>query len=59
LNGPSRPKILLIEDEAKTARAVVNGLKTEGFVPSEAATGEEGFFLLNSEQRRDRNLAAG
>jgi DNA-binding response OmpR family regulator len=49
MNGPSRPKILLIEDEAKTARAVVNGLKTEGFVPSLAATGEEGFFLLNSE----------
>jgi DNA-binding response OmpR family regulator len=26
MNGPSRPKILLIEDEAKTARAVLNGL---------------------------------
>jgi DNA-binding response OmpR family regulator len=49
MNGPSRPKILLIEDEAKTARAVVNGLKTEGFVPSLAATGEDGFFLLSSE----------
>jgi DNA-binding response OmpR family regulator len=49
MNGPSRPKILLIEDEAKTARAVLNGLKTEGFIPSLAATGEEGFFLINSE----------
>jgi two-component system, OmpR family, copper resistance phosphate regulon response regulator CusR len=49
MNGPSRPKILLIEDEAKTARAVVNGLTTEGFVLSSVTTGEEGFFLLNSE----------
>jgi DNA-binding response OmpR family regulator len=49
MNGASRPKILLIEDEAKTARAVLNGLKTEGFIPSLAATGEEGFFLINSE----------
>ena len=46
----SRPaKILLIEDEAKTARAVLNGLKAEGFVPAWAETGEDGFFLLNSE----------
>jgi two-component system, OmpR family, copper resistance phosphate regulon response regulator CusR len=49
MNDPSRPKILLIEDETKTARAVLNGLKIEGFVPSLAATGEEGFFLSNSE----------
>ena len=42
-------KILLIEDEAKTARAVLNGLKAEGFVPAWAETGEDGFFLLNSE----------
>jgi two-component system, OmpR family, copper resistance phosphate regulon response regulator CusR len=46
----SRPaKILLIEDEAKTARAVLNGLKAEGFAPAWAETGEDGFFLLNSE----------
>jgi len=48
----SRPaKILLIEDEAKTARAVINGLKAEGFAPAWAETGEDGFFLLNSERR--------
>jgi CheY-like chemotaxis protein len=49
MNDPSRPKILLIEDETKTARAVLDGLRTEGFVPSLATTGEEGFFLSNSE----------
>jgi two-component system, OmpR family, copper resistance phosphate regulon response regulator CusR len=49
MNGPSRPKILLIEDEPKTARAIINGLKTEGFALSLAPTGEEGFFQLNSE----------
>jgi len=39
----------LIEDEAKTARAVLSGLKGEGFVPAWAETGEDGFFLLNSQ----------
>ena len=53
--GPTRvnsfrpAKILLIEDEAKTARAVLAGLKAEYFAPVWAETGEEGFFLLNSE----------
>jgi len=49
MNGPSRPKILVIEDETKTARAIVNGLKTEGFVLALAPTGEDGFFQLNEE----------
>jgi DNA-binding response OmpR family regulator len=49
MNGPGRPKILLIEDETKTARAIISGLKTEGFVVSLASTGEDGFFQLNSE----------
>jgi DNA-binding response OmpR family regulator len=49
MNGSSRPKILVIEDETKTARAIVNGLKTEGFVLSLAVTGEDGFFQLNDE----------
>jgi DNA-binding response OmpR family regulator len=40
---------LLIEDEAKTAHAVSNGLKAEGFAPAWAATGEDGFFLLSNE----------
>ena len=50
MNGPSGARILLIEDEEKTARAVVSGLETEGFATSWAETGEEGFFLLNSER---------
>jgi len=49
VNASRSAKILLIEDEAKTARAVLNGLKAEGFVPAWAETGEDGFFLLNSE----------
>jgi DNA-binding response OmpR family regulator len=47
--GPSRPKILVIEDEPKTAQAIVNGLKTEGFFLSLAPTGEDGFFQLNDQ----------
>jgi two-component system copper resistance phosphate regulon response regulator CusR len=42
-------KVLLIEDDAKTARAVASGLRSEGFQPVIANTGEEGFFLLNRE----------
>jgi two-component system, OmpR family, copper resistance phosphate regulon response regulator CusR len=44
----SGARILLIEDETKTAHATLNGLKAEGFIPSLASTGEEGFFLANS-----------
>ena len=42
-------QILLIEDDAKTARAVQTGLRGEGFETVIARTGEEGFFLLNAE----------
>ena len=49
MNGLSGARILLIEDEEKTARAIVSALETEGFAVSWAETGEEGFFLLNSE----------
>jgi DNA-binding response OmpR family regulator len=49
VNASTPAKILLIEDEAKTARAVLNGLKAEGFAPAWAESGEDGFFLLNSE----------
>lgn len=42
-------RILLIEDEAKTARAVQTGLRAEDFDAVIARTGEEGFFLLNAE----------
>jgi len=49
VNASSRARILLIEDEAKTARAVVNSLKAEGFAPVWVETGEDGFFVLSSQ----------
>jgi two-component system copper resistance phosphate regulon response regulator CusR len=42
-------RLLIIEDDEKTARALESGLKQEGFSPARARTGEEGFFLLNTE----------
>ena len=49
MNATGRARVLLIEDEAKTARAVLSGLKAEGFAPAWAETGEDGFFLLSSQ----------
>jgi hypothetical protein len=49
VNASNRARILLIEDEGKTARAVLSGLKAEGFVPVWAETAEDGFFLLSSQ----------
>src|SRR5260221_9434126 len=49
MNTSSRARILLIEDEAKTARAVLNSLKAEGFAPVWVETGEDGFFVLSSQ----------
>ncbi len=43
-------KVLLIEDDPKTVRALANGLWGEGFEPVMAKTGEEGFFLLSRER---------
>ena len=42
-------KVLLIEDDPKTVRALASGLRGEGFEPVTAKTGEEGFFLLSRE----------
>ena len=42
-------KILVIEDDIKTAQAIRNGLSGEGYEAAIAKTGEEGFFLLNAE----------
>ena len=39
----------MIEDEAKTARAILNSLKGEGFAPVWVETGEDGFFELSSQ----------
>ncbi len=41
--------ILVIEDDSKTANAVCNGLRTEGYAADVARTGEEGDSLLRTE----------
>ena len=40
-------RILVVEDEKKVARALGEGLVAANYAVDEAATGEEGFFLLN------------
>jgi DNA-binding response OmpR family regulator len=42
-------RLLIVEDDDKTARALESGLQSEGFWVVLAHTGEEGFFLLSSE----------
>src|SRR5438876_2906943 len=42
-------KILVIEDDAKTANAIRKGLQGEGYDATVAKTGEDGFFQLNAE----------
>jgi two-component system copper resistance phosphate regulon response regulator CusR len=42
-------RILIVEDDVKTARAVAEGLDRCGFATATAHTGEEGFFMLNTE----------
>jgi DNA-binding response OmpR family regulator len=42
-------RILVVEDETKVARALQEGLVSEGYEVSIAHTGEDGFFLINSE----------
>lgn len=42
-----RVKILVIEDDAKTAQAIRRGLEAEGYEAFVARTGEEGFFQVN------------
>ena len=43
-------RLLIVEDDEKTSGALKRGLDSEGFSAMVAATGEEGFFLLNSEK---------
>ncbi len=43
-------RILIIEDERKMAKALQEGLEEEAYSAAVAYTGEDGFFLLNSEQ---------
>jgi DNA-binding response OmpR family regulator len=42
-------RILIIEDETKVAKALGDGLSSEGYDVRVATTGEEGFFLVNDE----------
>ncbi len=42
-------KILIVEDDAKTARAIRSGLEAEGYAASVAKTGDEGLARLSSE----------
>ena len=41
--------ILIVEDDEKTAGALKTGLRSESFEVTTTPTGEEGFFLLNSQ----------
>jgi two-component system copper resistance phosphate regulon response regulator CusR len=41
-------RLIIIEDDEKTARALQTGLEKEGFSVVTARTGEDGFFLLNT-----------
>jgi two-component system, OmpR family, copper resistance phosphate regulon response regulator CusR len=43
-------RILVVEDEAKVARALQEGLEREKYEVVVAPTGEEGFFLVNAEE---------
>lgn len=43
-------RILVVEDEAKVAQALKEGLEGEHYDVATAATGEEGFFLITTER---------
>lgn len=43
-------KILIIEDDRKVAQALRKGLETEGYAVEIAHSGEEGFFLINTQK---------
>jgi two-component system copper resistance phosphate regulon response regulator CusR len=42
-------QVLVVEDEAKVARALKEGLESEHYQVQVAKSGEEGFFLVNSQ----------
>jgi DNA-binding response OmpR family regulator len=43
------PRLLIVEDEARVARALREGLLAEGYGVTVAQTGEEGFFLASTQ----------
>ncbi len=42
-------KILLIEDDKRTASFIIKGLKQEGFTVEHASDGEEGLYMAEKE----------
>src|SRR5260370_12976566 len=48
--GRGQLRILVVEDEAKVAQALREGLERAKYEVVVAPTGEEGFFLVNAEQ---------
>ena len=48
--GKPQLRILIVEDEAKVARALREGLEREKYEVVVAPTGEEGFFLVNEQE---------
>src|SRR5262249_53963119 len=49
VGGELPVRILVVEDEAKVARALQEGLEAEHYEVVVSATGEDGFFRLNAE----------
>lgn len=49
-NKTRRLRILVVEDEPKVAKAIQEGLEGESYSVALAHTGEDGFFLANSER---------
>jgi len=45
---PRAPRLLVVEDEPKVARALTEGLEAEGYAVTAAHSGEDGFFLASS-----------
>lgn len=43
-------RVLIVEDEPKVGKALSEGLKANGYEVTLAQTGEDGFFLANSQQ---------
>jgi len=48
--GKGQLRILVVEDEAKVAQALREGLERAKYEVVVAPTGEEGFFLVNAEE---------
>ena len=46
--GEPTVRILVVEDEAKVARALEEGLEAEHYEVVASATGEDGFFQVNA-----------